>query len=1215
MTPQDSAQTYASLYPTGVLDWMEDCERRERQFALQKARAAQREFERHGLRDDILGSPGMRRHGKGSGAWSVCTPEVIESIRNARWKIADVMATAQTPFSHPHEVDEYRLLITQDILGRKALINTTPRARALALRWADETGAVRQAAFDLDALRKEITAEGQEPQRGGLLSWRSDAKLHELAQATLSGTLFAWNAGNVAYWLRQMQCEGALRHPGENSLTNPQRLLDAMLLTRALWPQVPRIQDALLAQARQMELQDDDPDAQDAPNGLRLSLLRAALARWGKADGSDNGHWQLQDVSMALLGRTGGKDMEDTKAWLRPNLIQEHLQWIRARTLMAERILRVVMYLDAAELPMARPSWSSPYVDLPHRPQVQGGDLLQRYLQMLAGNHALLPWEQGRPGVARMAPVLQALEPQPMDVLHVRETGLPWDKTRASGFIRDMDVRIGELARQVAGLAKVFDKYPLQEPGMLARLSDPQQDLSADIRKIIRQAFTSMGVKLEGAGADELHTGEKDLRAAKAASNPDAQPLFQAWIGLCKARQMRRVALYVQPFAQGAGVRSGDVAKDAAKDMTGDAATGGEEQAAERIAGQAAVSIVRYAEGAAAKAGVNRGGVDHAEAAIERESTSSSPAGFAAADHYTAAADDRIHPDLRHGPITGRLSCSEPNIQSLPSDARFRQIIHAPAGHVLCACDYSALDMRVGAALAIRTQRRIMDIHTGRRVLAHSVPQRQRILEIIDSVMSARTPQALEPLLNLWRTHSQSSRRDALRLEQNLQRARQMRTAPSQMHAAQQMAQQAQAIAQVDQFACTLAQVRLRALTRGDQEWSSLRDAFRIPGMDIHTWTALHMRGDDPQKMFAGMTALQMAQALARHRSELGESARKSGKVANLSLTYAMSARGLQKEAAGRHDLHWTGEQAARVRNDWFEAFPEIRLWHQWMQISTEMRGARKLPDNARDSAPVETPVYNADTLGGRRIMAARLTSALSCENQASGADIMARTLQTLRQKHPAVFRCIVNQVHDELLAQFPASRAAEYENVLRQTMIECANDYTMPFGVPCEATAATGLHWLKEPAPDNKPASIQHDDAKLADKPCPSPFQGTVAQGMDAVPHPVQQAWAQQEDAAWQRQAAKDDGTPWWQQDCLREDALNEWADAQLAAGQAPSRGAKGAVSLESHLPASPGHDMEGSMGAENESEMPADAMTPQQWRGRPALSGSAGTVRLPGF
>ena len=123
---------------------------------------------------------------------------------------------------------------------------------------------------------------------------------------------------------------------------------------------------------------------------------------------------------------------------------------------------------------MARPSWSSPYADLPHRPQVQGGDLLQRYLQMLASNHALLPWEQGRPGVARMAPVLQALEPQPMDVLHVRETGLPWDKTRASGFIRDMDVRIGELARQVAGLAKVFDKYPLLEPGMLARLSDPQ---------------------------------------------------------------------------------------------------------------------------------------------------------------------------------------------------------------------------------------------------------------------------------------------------------------------------------------------------------------------------------------------------------------------------------------------------------------------------------------------------------------------------------------------------------------------------------------------------------------------------------------------------------------------------------------------------------------------------------------------------------------------
>lgn len=68
--------------------------------------------------------------------------------------------------------------------------------------------------------------------------------------------------------------------------------------------------------------------------------------------------------------------------------------------------------------------------------------------------------------------------------------------------------------------------------------------------------------------------------------------------------------------------------------------------------------------------------------------------------------DGRLHPNFNHtGAGTGRLSCSEPNLQNIPSGRtelgkRVRSCFVADPGHVLVAADYSQIELRVLAHFA-----------------------------------------------------------------------------------------------------------------------------------------------------------------------------------------------------------------------------------------------------------------------------------------------------------------------------------------------------------------------------------------------------------------------------------------------------------------------------------------------------------------------------------
>lgn len=407
--------------------------------------------------------------------------------------------------------------------------------------------------------------------------------------------------------------------------------------------------------------------------------------------------------------------------------------------------------------------------------------------------------------------------------------------------------------------------------------------------------------------------------------------------------------------------------------------------------------------------------------------------------------DGRLHPNTGHGPATGRLSSSEPNCQQFPRDQEFRNCVAAREGYKIVASDYSALDMRVGAALAIRAQRQILEAYMGDREVQPDV--KNIITKVFENKVTLENARAIE-LRTIKEFAEWKARREEV-ADSGDARKRYWETyrrrARNQLLAG---------------FQRCLKEVRIRAEQEDTAEWGSLRDAFSIKGMDIHTWTALGMVGKEPKALFSGLSGEEVAIQLKKHKKELGDT-RQTGKVGNLSLLYAMKTLGLMDAAAKNYNIHWTFEEADKVRNDWLAAYVEVDLWHRW----TELNPVEEVyvPDSERGGRFSKKQAFASYTLGDRLIYAFGVNAALSYEDQSTGADIMGRVMDTLNKQYPDLYNATVNQVHDELVFELPDERVESGTRIIEQVMTDCAEYFLSPFGVRGECSPAIGQVWLKD--------------------------------------------------------------------------------------------------------------------------------------------------------
>lgn len=102
---------------------------------------------------------------------------------------------------------------------------------------------------------------------------------------------------------------------------------------------------------------------------------------------------------------------------------------------------------------------------------------------------------------------------------------------------------------------------------------------------------------------------------------------------------------------------------------------------------------------------------------------------------YVNPVTGRIHPSFfALSTDTGRFSCSRPNLQNAPRKSNdpigVRNFIKVPAGHLIVSCDYSQIELRVGAFYCrdqtmIDTYQRGGDIHAATTSVIFGIPYEQ----------------------------------------------------------------------------------------------------------------------------------------------------------------------------------------------------------------------------------------------------------------------------------------------------------------------------------------------------------------------------------------------------------------------------------------------------------------------------------------------------------
>lgn len=783
--------------------------------------------------------------------WADATTELLNAIRIAPWKIVDIETTGLTPGSKELQFSGKEL---------RNGINPVLRLRVLSVYFPAPSGELRLEGFDFDRM--------------------TPSERVAVCDAIMTRAVFGHNVGFDAFWIRSF------------TKNTPDYLLDSMLLSRLLVPEVPILYAKMCSDEQEDQVFRDHAES---------------LFQKGKSG------WSLADLSAVLLRKILPKDMQGPKNWCHPFLTKAGYDYATGDSLTTYQILARIFGLQPGE------------------------DLLEKYFELRAKR-----------------PDIRLVEPQVLDVVRMREHGMPWSEQTAKDYIALQWEKVAEHANRMCELEPSLERFR-------SSLANAEEGIKEDLKRAMGAAFEQRGLVLALTDKTGLPMiGEKDLRKAKAQLNDDAAPLFKEWVSLNRAKKAGGMAREVTQFAK----RSLDL---------------------------------------------------------------------------------RIHSLMGHGPATGRLSSSEPNVQQFPRDQGFRSCVAAPPGSKIMASDYSALDMRVGAALAIRAQSEIMEAYMGdRKVTADVYAVISRVIENRVTVVQALK----EELYCKTRFEAHKAR---------------IKEVPESSSGKKQFWEEYRNRGRamlLSRFTRCYAVVRDKARALGTPEWGSLRDAFSIAGMDIHTWTALGMIGQDPMKLFGGLNNTDVVVELKKWKKELGDK-RQTGKVGNLSLLYAMQTLGLMEAAAKNYNIHWEFDEANGVRTQWLQTYVEIDLWHAWTELTPV--DTVYVPDPERGMRYVKKGVFESKTLGDRVIYAFGLNAALAFSDQSTGADILGVVMNTLYTEHNEIFLTIVNQVHDEIVFQIKDEYVENYTKTVEKVMVQSAERFLMPWGVSGECSPAVGDVWLKD--------------------------------------------------------------------------------------------------------------------------------------------------------
>ena len=390
--------------------------------------------------------------------------------------------------------------------------------------------------------------------------------------------------------------------------------------------------------------------------------------------------------------------------------------------------------------------------------------------------------------------------------------------------------------------------------------------------------------------------------------------------------------------------------------------------------------------------------------------------GLIAAWQSLSASDGRLHGLVTQAAGTGRTTASEPNIQQLPHDPIFRGpdsgIFRARQGHKIIATDYSAIEMRIAAALALRALREYRDGDFGAMYAGQkAVALKKRIEALAAEFAGLDTLPTYTP---------QDKDFDGYALHH---------------------------------LAWFLSRVRKTGVE------SRLAEGFRS-GIDPHLLTAVgvtkHSGTVDPLVYITGKS-VEERDAL---KKEL-KGPRQAAKPVNFGLLYGMQPKTLWENGTTDYGLTWSLEEAAAAKTAWFEMYPELGFWHTWSKLTyrtwatTEWCALGYGGDGIEVKSPSKKPVLTPKTLTNRPLYTCTPQQLLNFQDQGAGADIAMMALS----KMGYLLDYLVCFVHDEFVLEVPEAMAEQARQDLEKAMIDAAAPWLGL--VPAEVESAVGDWWI----------------------------------------------------------------------------------------------------------------------------------------------------------
>ncbi|MDR7927343.1 DNA polymerase [Acidithiobacillus thiooxidans] len=404
------------------------------------------------------------------------------------------------------------------------------------------------------------------------------------------------------------------------------------------------------------------------------------------------------------------------------------------------------------------------------------------------------------------------------------------------------------------------------------------------------------------------------------------------------------------------------------------------------------------------------------------------------------AEDGRIHPSTSILTTTGRTSSRNPNLQNIPRDPRFRSLFAAPTGYRLIATDFSSVELRIAAALGVRALRLLHQIIAARRGHAGLQATLQTPLANMNWIFRE------VPELQAWLADPLQIIPASIR-NTEMELGREVGFRDRALVAAKQLCVPVQAI--------WLA-------SGGDPDRLAMRLTF-ANGLDPHIMTALAMESAAGRFDLQGKLPVDYLQSLnPDDRKALKttlKAPRQAAKGVNFGLLYGMSAEGLHRSGKTGYGLDWTLEEAVLARKVFFNLYPELALWHWLLKHAMKQKRPVLNPYDASEMRTAATggKVYWGSTLSGRPTVAAKTTAASNHQDQGSGAEIALDAINRLPDNVKAL---LVDFIHDEIILEVPVDRISDVQAILERTMIQAADAFLMPFGVPTEVESAIGDCW-----------------------------------------------------------------------------------------------------------------------------------------------------------